>query len=42
MGFGFVKIKILKSAKEDLKEGFYLYELQQKGKSNEQRHKHGA
>jgi len=36
-----VKIKILKSAKEDLKEGFDLYELQQKGKSNEQQHEHG-
>ena len=34
MGFGFVKIKILKSAKEDLKEGFYFYELQQKGLGN--------
>ena len=26
-----MKIKILKSAKEDLKEGFHFYELQQKG-----------
>ena len=34
MGFGFVKIKILKSAGEDLKEGFYFYELQQKGLGN--------
>jgi len=26
-----MKIKILKSAREDLKEGFHFYELQQKG-----------
>ncbi len=31
MGFGFVKIKILASAKEDLKEGFFFYEFQGKG-----------
>ncbi|MDL1959809.1 MAG: type II toxin-antitoxin system RelE/ParE family toxin [Deltaproteobacteria bacterium] len=29
-----MKIKILKSAKEDLKEGFYFYKLQQKGLGN--------
>ncbi|RLC12428.1 MAG: type II toxin-antitoxin system RelE/ParE family toxin, partial [Deltaproteobacteria bacterium] len=26
-----MKIRILESAKEDLKEGFYFYELQRKG-----------
>ncbi len=31
MGFRFMKIKILESAKEDLKEGYYFYEIQRKG-----------
>ena len=31
MGFGSMKIKILDSAKEDLKEGFHFYELQERG-----------
>ena len=34
MGFGFVKIKILESAKEDLKEGYYFYELKERGIGN--------
>ena len=30
MGFGSMKIKILESAKNDLKEGFYFYEFQER------------
>ena len=30
MDFGSMKIKILKSAKDDLKEGFYFYEFQER------------
>jgi hypothetical protein len=31
MGFRFMKIRILKSAREDLIEGFHFYELQREG-----------
>jgi len=31
MGLGSMKIKILESAKEDLKEGFHFYEFQERG-----------
>ena len=31
MGFGSMKIKILESAKEDLKDGFHFYEFQERG-----------
>jgi hypothetical protein len=31
MGIGSMKIKILESAKEDLKEGFHFYEFQERG-----------
>jgi hypothetical protein len=35
MGFGSVKIKILESAKEDLKEGFHYYYLMKAWKQSD-------